>query len=24
VTWDDEGLLDSGVNAVPVWKWLLA
>ncbi|MFH0725671.1 MAG: ATP-binding protein [Pseudomonadota bacterium] len=24
VTWDDEGSIDNGVNAVPVWKWLLA
>ena len=23
VTWDDEAGLDSGINVVPAWKWLL-
>lgn len=24
VTWDDEAILENGIHAVPVWKWLLA
>ena len=23
VTWDDEARLDTNINAVPIWKWLL-
>jgi len=24
VTWDDEAVLDGGINIIPVWKWLLS